>query len=29
MTDRRLLPANGRVADVSLEGRVAVDRYVG
>jgi len=28
MTDRRLLPANGRVAHVSLKGRVAADRYV-
>lgn len=28
MTDRRLTPANGRVAHVSLEGRVAAERYV-
>ena len=28
MTDRRLTPANGRVAHVSLKGRVAAERYV-
>ena len=28
MSDRRLTPANGRVAHVSLKGRVAADRYV-
>lgn len=28
MTDRRLTPANGRVAHVSLKGRVQADRYV-
>lgn len=28
MNDRRLTPANGRVAHVSLEGRVAAERYV-
>ena len=28
MTDRRLTPANGRVAHVSLKGRVTAERYV-
>jgi cell wall-associated NlpC family hydrolase len=28
VSDRRLTPANGRVAHVSLKGRVAADRYV-
>ncbi|MDW4549677.1 NlpC/P60 family protein [Defluviimonas sp. D31] len=28
MSDRRLTPANGRVAHVALEGQVAADRYV-
>lgn len=28
MTDRRLTPANGRVADLSLAGQVAADRYL-
>ena len=28
MTDRRLTPANGRVAHVSLRGRVSADRFV-
>ncbi len=28
MTDRRLTPANGRVAHLSLQGQVAADRYV-
>lgn len=28
MTDRRMLPANGRVAHVSLKGRIEADRFV-